>query len=431
LLFASPGEKPEAMKVVRRARPVHEPRTRATRVVEEGRTPPTGPPLEPAPERELWPWLLLLLVLVIGGIVAAIVLTRDNKHKNVAPATVVTSQPATTVTVSRVAPKTPAKKPPTTKKPAPVVAKAKLANLVGIAGSTAVERLRKDGFQPVVRGVFSTKPRGVVAAQKPEPGTRLAKGASVTLMVSKGQPAKPVPDVVGQSESQAVSLLKAAGFAATPVEVPSSETKGNVVAQRPKAGEQAEPGTKVRLNISSGAAPSAGGSTTTAATTPASTAPAATTPARPAPARPARPATVTVPDVEGKTLQQARVALRTAGIVMEIRYVPNDQPSGTVVAQAKQPGTAVKRGDHMLVTVSQGSGATAPALVTVPNVVGQDEQAAQTKLQQAGFVAAVEDMPTSDPAQDGKVVDEQPAPGTKAPKGSQIIIYVGRATSTG
>jgi beta-lactam-binding protein with PASTA domain len=427
LLFALPGEKPEAMKVVRRARPVREPRTWATRVVEEGRTPPAGPPLEPAPERELWPWLLLLLVLVIGGIVAAIVLTRDNKHKNAAPA----SQPATTVTVSRVGPKAPAKKPPTTKKPAPVLAKAKLANLVGIPGSTAVERLRKDGFQPVVRGVFSTKPRGVVAAQKPDPGTRLAKGASVTLMVSKGQPAKPVPDVVGQSESQAVSLLKAAGFAATPVEVPSNETKGNVVAQRPKAGEKAEPGTKVRLNVSSGTAPSGGGSTTTAPATPASTAPAAATPARPAPASPARPATVTVPNVEAKTLQQARVALRTAGILMEIRYVPNDQPSGTVVAQAKQPGTTVKRGDHMLVTVSQGSGATAPALVTVPNVVGQDEQAAQTRLQQAGFVAAVEDMPTSDPAQDGKVVDEQPAPGTKAPKGSQTIIYVGRATSTG
>ena len=43
----------------------------------------------------------------------------------------------------------------------------------------------------------------------------------------------------------------------------------------------------------------------------------------------------------------------------------------------------------------------------------------------------VEDYPTSDSSQDGSVVDEQPAPGTKAPKGSQIIIYVGRLQSTG
>jgi serine/threonine-protein kinase len=133
------------------------------------------------------------------------------------------------------------------------------------------------------------------------------------------------------------------------------------------------------------------------------------------------------------TLQEGRLALRKAGIVMAIRYVPSEQPSGTVVAQAKKPGTTAKRGDHMLVTVSEGgSGETAAAtLVAVPDVVGTEEQTAQTQLQQAGFAAVVEDSPTSDSSQDGKVVDEQPAPGTKAPKGSQIIIYVGRLQSTG
>ena len=331
------------------------------------------------------------------------------------------SQPATTVTVARVTPTAPAKPAPK-----PAVARVKLANVLGIPASTAVKRLRDDGFQPVVRSVYSTKPQGIVAAQKPGPGTQLAKGASVTLSVSKGQLAKPVPDVVGQSESQAVSLLKAAGFGATPVQVPSSETKGNVIAQNAevrregaagdeRAAERLERGYAVR------------GPTTTA---PAATTPARTTPARPAPAQ---PATVTIPDVEGKTLDEARLALRKAAILMEIRYVPSDQPSGTIVAQAKKPGTTAKRGDHMLVTVSEGgSGGTAAAtLATVPNVVGMDEQAAQTQLQQAGFSAVVEDYPTTDSSQDGKVVDEQPAPGTKAPKGSQIIIYVGRLQNTG
>ena len=65
----------------RRTAPTREPETEVTRVVEEGVAPPPGPPLEPAPDRELWPWLLLLLVLVIGGIVAAVVLTRDD-NKN-------------------------------------------------------------------------------------------------------------------------------------------------------------------------------------------------------------------------------------------------------------------------------------------------------------------------------------------------------------
>ncbi len=408
------------MKVVRRTRAAREPdETAVTRVVEEGTTPPPGPPLEPAPDRELWPWLLLLLVLVIGGIVAAVVLTSRDDKKKATPT--VLSQPATTVTVARVTPTAPAK--PALK---PAVARVQLANVLGIPASTAVKRLRDDGFQPVVRSVYSTKPQGIVAAQNPGAGAQLAKGASVTLSVSKGQLAKPVPDVVGQSESQAVSLLKAAGFAATPVQVPSSESKGNVIAQNPKSGEKAQPGTKVRLNVSAGAAPSGGASTTP----PAATTPARTTPARPAPAQ---PATVTIPDIEGNTLEEARLALRKVAILMEIRYVPSDQPSGTIVAQAKKPGTTAKRGDHMLVTVSEGgSGGTAAAtLATVPNVVGMDEQAAQTQLQQAGFSAVVEDYPATDSSQDGKVVDEQPAPGTKAPKGSQIIIYVGRLQNTG
>jgi serine/threonine-protein kinase len=397
------------MKVVRRTKPAHEPQTAVTHVVEEGVTPPPGPPLEPAPDRELWPWLLLLLVLVIGGIVAAVLLTGDNKNSSTPGTTV---PPATTVTVSRVT--------------APTPARVKLASLVGIPASTAVRRTRDAGFQPVVRSVFSTKPRGVVAAQKPAPGTLLAKGGSVTLSVSKGQPAKPVPDVVGQSASQAVALLKAAGFSATTVGVPSSETKGNVVAQRPAAGGKAQPGTKVRLNVSVGSA-----TTAPPTTAPATTAPAATTPA--SPVQPAQPTTATVPDVQGKTLQQARLALRKAGIVMAIRYVPSDQSVGTVVAQAKQPGTTAKRNAHMLVTVSQGGsgGTSAATLATVPNVVGMDEQTAQTRVQQAGFSPVAEDSPTSDSSQDGRVVDEQPAPGAQAPKGSQIIIYVGRVQSTG
>jgi eukaryotic-like serine/threonine-protein kinase len=401
------------MRVVRRARPGRESDTAVTQVVEEGAAPPGGPPPEPPLDRELWPWLLVLLVLVIAGIVAAVLLTRHHNNRN--------STPTETATA------------PTATRPAPAVARVTIPSLVGSQASDAVRRLRAQGLQPRVVSVFSTKPRATVVAQRPAAGARLARGSTVTLNVSKGQAAKPVPDVVGQTENQAVALLKAAGFGATPVEVPSTETKGTVVAQNPKAGDKAQPDTKVRLNVSKGA--TSGGS---AATPPATTAPAATTPApaqtapaQTAPSRPAQPATVTVPAVEGKTLDDARRALRNAGIVTAIRYVPSDLPSGTVVAQARQSGTTVKRGDHMLITVSFGPQSNASALVTVPNVVGLDEQTAQTRVQGAGFDAVVEDSPTSNAAQDGKVVDEQPAGGTKAPKGSQIILYIGRATSSG
>ena len=112
------------MKVVRRTAPTREPVTEVTRVVEEGVAPPPGPPLEPAPDRELWPWLLLLLVLVIGGIVVAVLLSRDDDKKSSSPRTTVLATPPATVTVARVTtPKTPA---------GSAVARVKLANVLGI-----------------------------------------------------------------------------------------------------------------------------------------------------------------------------------------------------------------------------------------------------------------------------------------------------------
>ncbi len=388
-------------------------------MVEEGQTPPERPPVGPWLERDLWPWLLLLLVLVVGGIVAAVLLTRDDKKKTQPTTTVVATTPVQTVTTTA---------PGTTT--APAVGRVTVANVVGVAAATAVKRLQDQGLQPAVRSVFSSRPRGVVVAQAPAAGSPLATGATVTVSVSKGQPAKAVPDVVGQSVSGAISLLKAAGFDPDVQRVPSNEPSGTVVAQKPKAGEKAASGTHVLLNVSSGPKSSSPATTTPSATstTPASTtAPPAATPSTTTSQTktPTQPANVTVPDVEGKMLQQAVLAMREAGIYADVRYVPSDQPAGTVVAQAKDSGTTAKRGDHMLVTVSQGNDANA-VKATLPNVEGQGEAAAGSALRSAGFVPLVGCLAPASPAQVGKVVDEQPGAGTQAPKGVQILIYIGR-----
>jgi hypothetical protein len=137
------------MNVVRRTR-ARESETAATRVVEERATPPAGPPLEPAPDRELWPWLLLLLVLVAGGIVAAILMARDNRGGSSARSTAVTVAHATPTTT-----------------PAAAVRRVKVASLIGVPAPTAVKRVRNDGFQPVVVSVFSTKPRESSSRRSP------------------------------------------------------------------------------------------------------------------------------------------------------------------------------------------------------------------------------------------------------------------------
>jgi hypothetical protein len=146
------------MKVVRRTRPARERPTKITRVVEEGAAPPPQPPFGPWADRELWPWLFLLLVLVVGGIVAAVQLTRDDGKKTATATTVVASTPTPTptqtVTVSRATTPRPATTP-ATKQP-PAVPRVELPNVLGIPAPTAVKRLRQEGLQPVVRSVFST-----------------------------------------------------------------------------------------------------------------------------------------------------------------------------------------------------------------------------------------------------------------------------------
>ena len=53
--------------------------------VEERRLagPPPGPPVDPPPDRELWPWLLVLLVLVLAGIAVVYFATRDDTARMV------------------------------------------------------------------------------------------------------------------------------------------------------------------------------------------------------------------------------------------------------------------------------------------------------------------------------------------------------------
>ena len=146
---------------------------------------------------------------------------------------------------------------------------------------------------------------------------------------------------------------------------------------------------------------------------------------------------MTVPDVRGQKVSDARKTLREAGLVTEQRPVPNALPKKTVVAQSPRPGTSAKRGDHVLVTVSDGSrkgGGEAPATSTVgpvPDVVGEDEDAAAETLRSAGFTVEVVDRETTDPSQDGIVIEQRPAAATSAAAGSTATIYVGRLGGLG
>jgi beta-lactam-binding protein with PASTA domain len=383
-------------------------------VEEAGPAPPPPPPSgELPPERELWPWMLVLLALVLAGLAAAYFATRDDKKSS-------KSATVTTTLAQTVAPAPARTTVPKPKPAAPV--RAAVPKLVGTPAPAALRTLKNLGLSGTTRGVFSTRPRSQVVSQKPGAGRKLAKGALVTLNVSKGPKAVPIPDVVGQDEAAAVSTVKAQGFVADVAKVPSDQAAGHVVAQHPVAGTKAAPGSGVRLNISAGQQKGSSGRSTTTKPATSTPAPTTTTTGSPAPAPPA----VTVPDVAGKKLLEARKLIRQAGLVTEFRRVPNDLPKGTVVSQSPHAGTTAQRGAHVLVNVSLGPKPTAGAQPIVPDVTGQDEATATQDLQDAGYQVEVVSQETADPAEDRVVVNQNPQPGQPAPTRSKVTIYVGR-----
>ena len=124
-------------------------------------------------------------------------------------------------------------------------------NTVGVPETEARDRLAAAGLKANVVEVFSSSEIGNVVAQDPAAGGKAPNGSEVRLNVSKGTAKVDVPSVVGLAQADATAQVKAAGLVANVVSVPSDQPVGTVVAQNPTGG-QADRGSNVRLNVSSG-----------------------------------------------------------------------------------------------------------------------------------------------------------------------------------
>jgi beta-lactam-binding protein with PASTA domain len=426
------------------------------------------PPEEPPPSRELWPWLLLLAIVVLGGLAIAWALTRNDDEKStttivvkrfaVVPAVTGlrerqavqqiqaaglrasierrrSDRPAGVVIAQRPAARAEVQKRSivtlTVSSGQPSPSTVRVPNVVGLASAKAERMLTNAGLRPQTKTVFSEKPAGTVVSQDPAAGVEVIRNSVVTLTVSKGQQQVGVPDVVGSSEADARSVLRSAGLLASVFQVPSDKPAGTVVAQNPKGGERVAKGSRVRINVSQGAPTTTAVTVTTATTVTVTTATTtATTTASPTTGAgttaPSATRTTTVPDVHGLNVRAARRAIRRNGLFAAVVYIRSNEPAGTVLAQLPKPGAAVKRGSRVRINVSLGT--TPEPQATIPDVTGTDEASAISQLQQAGFSPETLDQETPDPSEDGVVLAQDPAGGTMAPRGSMVTAYVGRFT---
>ena len=111
---------------------------------------------------------------------------------------------------------------------------------------TAQKMLNDSGLKGrVVRRKLMMEIPGDVIDQDPKPGQVVARGTVIELTIAER--GVRVPDLVGQTEQNAVSLLRRSGLKASIKRVPGNDT--NVIEQAPKAYTIVRPGSSVSIVV--------------------------------------------------------------------------------------------------------------------------------------------------------------------------------------
>ncbi len=117
-------------------------------------------------------------------------------------------------------------------------------------------RVATDGLTVAVVERNADDPKGVVIAQRPAGGSFAGDSTRVRLVVSRGPPPVPIPDVRTLSPEDAQARLEEAGFLVT-VERPNNETVpyNDVIDTDPPVGEKLPRDSEITLLVSNGPAP--------------------------------------------------------------------------------------------------------------------------------------------------------------------------------
>jgi serine/threonine-protein kinase len=190
--------------------------------------------------------------------------------------------------------------------------------VLGLDQQAAVRRLAQEGLRVgSITPRFDEAPVGQVLAQTPEQDIVVPPSGTVDLVVSQGVETTVVPvEVVGRLRAEAETLLaeRKLTVAADVVSQDGFYEEGTVLSVAPAPGRQVRAGSAVTLTVASGRVP--------------------------------------VPDVTGRSRDEAVQALQQAGfdVRVELEYV--DGPAGRVLAQSPDDGTT-EVGRTVTVAVSQ------------------------------------------------------------------------------
>jgi eukaryotic-like serine/threonine-protein kinase len=126
-----------------------------------------------------------------------------------------------------------------------------LPDVTGKRAGVAVRILRDKGFVPTTQPQSSEAvAKGLVVSTDPSPDTDMQVGAAVTVFVSSGPAQAKVPEVTGQSQSEATATIAGAGLKAAAQKREVAEpSPGTVISQTPAAGTQLKRGSTVTIVV--------------------------------------------------------------------------------------------------------------------------------------------------------------------------------------
>ncbi len=189
-----------------------------------------------------------------------------------------------------------------------------------VVGSTVAEATKRLEEARLARGKVTSRydekvPEGQVISTDPKVGSNQKPGTEVALVVSKGREPIDVPDWTGKDATKAAKALSDLGLKVDATRQENSDTvpKGRVISQDPTGGTLYR-GDQVTLVVSKG------------------------------------PVMVEVPDVIGKTLDQARGILERAGFTVDVKEALGGF-FRTVRFQDPKGGTSAPKGSTVTLTI--------------------------------------------------------------------------------
>lgn len=209
----------------------------------------------------------------------------------------------------------------TVNRPAPEIPKVQIPVVAAMTESAALQELYNADLKPrIVRSQHDTVPKGTAIGTEPESGASMDPGAEVVLNISEGPSAVMIPESLpGKTEAAARDILRQSGLVGAPSTTTANSATvpaGIVITTTPAPGQMVGVGTSVELIVSTGK--------------------------------------VALPELRGRTREEAEAALKELGLVPAVIEVENAQvEAGRVTDQSDPVNATVEQGKTVTIVVAK------------------------------------------------------------------------------